>query len=80
VYPPLASRGGGEAIKIKYQNAKCKIKEVIAALQRFHNFDFCSLIFELLKVWKSVSEKQEEITWQIQINQTRTAEQPGVNS
>ena len=28
------------------QTAKCKIEEVIAAVRRFHHFDFCTLIFD----------------------------------
>jgi len=35
--------------KIKMQNSKCKIKEVIAAKRQFHNFDFLSLIFEFIR-------------------------------
>ena len=31
--------------KIKMQNVKCKIKEVMAATRRFHYFDFLCLIF-----------------------------------
>jgi len=30
---------------IKNQNAKCEIKELIAAKRQFHNFDFLVLIF-----------------------------------
>jgi hypothetical protein len=41
---------------IKNQRAKSKIKEVIAALRQFHNFDFLFLIFELLKIYRCVYE------------------------
>jgi hypothetical protein len=34
-------------MKIKNQNAKSKIKEVIAPKGRFHNFDFLSLLFDI---------------------------------
>jgi len=34
--------------KIKYQNAKIKIKDVIAALLRFRNFYFLFLISRIL--------------------------------
>jgi len=33
--------------KIKVQNAKCKIMEVIAASRRFRHFDISFLIFDL---------------------------------
>jgi len=32
--------------EIKNQSGKCKIKEFIAALRQFHNFDFLFLIFD----------------------------------
>ncbi len=35
-------------IQIKNQKLKCKIEEVIAAKRRFHNFDICFLIFDIL--------------------------------
>ncbi len=36
--------------KIKYQNAKCKIKEVIPTKSGFCNFDFLFLIFNFSRM------------------------------
>jgi hypothetical protein len=44
--------------KVKIQRAKCKIKEVIAALRQFHNFDFLFLIFAFPKICRCRYERK----------------------
>jgi outer membrane protein assembly factor BamB len=49
------ARRGGASEELKKQKAKCKIKEIIAALRQFLNFDFLFLIFEFPKFTGTLS-------------------------
>jgi len=39
-HPTMLTKCKSQKLKIKIENTKCKIKEVIDAKRRFHNFDF----------------------------------------
>ena len=45
--------------KFKIQRAKCKIKEVMAALRPFRNFDFLFLTFALLLAGCAETQRYE---------------------